>query len=273
MENKDPERIPRPGVSESLHPEIGNGALWDQTSHDFLLRSPDPSKSLEARLTDPGHEKKVIRIWKKAQVNEKLAGSLPTEPADDKSDQPAARKELLANQGPGIKEDETKPFISRTSRKEKESLPTRRKKKAKSIKPEIRIQDVVSEPQMEETLKGKAPKAGKRVRKVVKTVQRKEKAEKRKIKKEESPVKTDPGLSPFTQWLKNLRGSDYVHPYEDDFAFIQGTGPAKDGISETYAELLAAQGYKERAVEMYMKLIEKNPEKSGYFAAKIEALQ
>ena len=75
------------------------------------------------------------------------------------------------------------------------------------------------------------------------------------------------------QWLKGLKGSEYVHPYDDDFAFVQSTGPAKEGISETFAELLASQGYKEQALEMYRKLMEKYPEKSGFFAAKLKALQ
>ncbi len=51
------------------------------------------------------------------------------------------------------------------------------------------------------------------------------------------------------------------------------SGPGGEGISETFADLLAAQGYKEQAIEMYIKLMEKYPEKSGFFAAKIEALQ
>ncbi len=80
-------------------------------------------------------------------------------------------------------------------------------------------------------------------------------------------------LSPFTQWLKDLGGADYVHPYDDDFALSQEKGALNEVISETYADVLAAQGYKERAIEMYLKLIEKYPEKSSFFAAKIEALQ
>ena len=64
-----------------------------------------------------------------------------------------------------------------------------------------------------------------------------------------------------------------MHPYEDDFAFAQGSGPSGEGITETFADLLASQGYKEQAIEMYIKLMEKYPEKSGFFAAKIEALQ
>jgi len=43
-------------------------------------------------------------------------------------------------------------------------------------------------------------------------------------------------------------------------------------VSESYANLLAKQGYKEQAIEMYKKLILKNPEKSSYFAAEIQKL-
>ena len=44
-------------------------------------------------------------------------------------------------------------------------------------------------------------------------------------------------------------------------------------ISETYADLLATQGYTQKAIELYQRLMLKFPEKSGYFAAKIEELQ
>lgn len=49
---------------------------------------------------------------------------------------------------------------------------------------------------------------------------------------------------------------------------------APDGVeSESLAEILAAQGKWERAVEMYRKLTTKEPSKSAYFARKIEALE
>jgi hypothetical protein len=70
-----------------------------------------------------------------------------------------------------------------------------------------------------------------------------------------------------------LRGSEYVHPYGDDFALEHLSGPGKAGISETFAELLAAQGYKEQARAMYRDLMAEYPEKSSFFAAKIEALK
>ncbi len=49
---------------------------------------------------------------------------------------------------------------------------------------------------------------------------------------------------------------------------------APDGVvSESLAEVLAAQGKWERATEMYRKLATKEPSKSAYFARKIEALE
>ena len=46
-----------------------------------------------------------------------------------------------------------------------------------------------------------------------------------------------------------------------------------DLISETLADLLAYQGNNNKAIEMYMRLSLHIPEKSDYFAAKIEKLR
>lgn len=64
----------------------------------------------------------------------------------------------------------------------------------------------------------------------------------------------------------------------------QGTGIAqmlaersvsenKDVISETLARLFARQGYREKAIHMYERLILTFPEKSSYFAAEIDKLK
>lgn len=46
-----------------------------------------------------------------------------------------------------------------------------------------------------------------------------------------------------------------------------------EAMTETYADLIAAQGYTQKAAEIYRRLQLKFPEKSGYFAAKIGKLE
>ena len=115
-------------------------------------------------------------------------------------------------------------------------------------------------------------KVGKRVRKVIKNVQPKQDQDFTPEKIKVITSSMDSNLSPYTLWLKSLKGSEYVHPYEDDYGLDQMSAASRGGVSETFADLLASQGYKDQAREMYMQLMEKYPEKSSFFAAKIEAL-
>jgi tetratricopeptide (TPR) repeat protein len=218
MDSKKPEPTIIPGITEALHPGVGNGVALESDKHAFLLRVPDPSKYLETYF-----------------------GLKPEdlEPLRAASHLPEAKQEIDLGQQP----EETAP--------ESEIL----------RKPEVKSS---TEEEHE-----KAPKTGKRLKKAVKSIQREESVDP-ELKTMET--KTESTLSPFTQWLKGLSGSEYVHPYDDDFALRQESPLAGEGISETYADLLAAQGYKDQAIEMYKRLIEKYPEKSGFFAAKIEAL-
>ena len=144
--------------------------------------------------------------------------------------------------------------------------PKRKKKPSKEEKSEEAPDATGDEPKLE-----KRQKAGKLIKKAAKTVKRQE-AEKNLPESPDSILR-EITLSPYTNWLKSLAGSEYVHPYDEDYAFHQGVDPSGGGISETFADLLASQGYKEQAIEMYMRLMEKYPEKSSFFAAKIEALQ
>jgi hypothetical protein len=266
MENKVPDRIPpKPDIAEAIHPEIGNGVSWETNQHHFLLRSPDPTKNLDFKLLDyetipainTGSEKTEVDIFRDYE-----------EPGEINPNEVLSSiyKEITSTPGDvSLKEE---GFITLAPKKGKEK--PERKKKPKTHDPEP--PDITASPfNREEPDNQLNPaKAGKLVRRAAKSVRRHE-DEKKAVSQE--LTLTESTLSPYTQWLKGLKGSEYVHPYDDDFAFVQGSGPAKEGFSETFAELLVSQGYKEQAVEMYVKLKEKYPEKSGFFAAKIEALQ
>lgn len=259
MEQNKPNIKPAPGLPEAIHPEIGNGAAWEELTHEQLLRNPDPSKQLDHLL-----------ILDHLQLRESLQpdDTSPVEETKPEPSIPASNKieDPYHNLIQEIYEGDTHEQSAADSKQVPKA-----KKKAKSKKegkPKLEESpDLLKDTQEEE----KSPQAGKLVRKAAKSVKRQEKEQ---IKdRETKPTQLEFELSPFTRWLKGFAGSDYVHPYEDDFAFAQSSGPAGEGISETFADLLAAQGYKEQAIEMYIKLMEKYPEKSGFFAAKIKALQ
>ena len=269
MENKDPDRIPpKPGIAEAIHPEIGNGVMWETDQHRFLLRSPDPTKDLDTHLLDIDID--LVNTSDQEKTEETVDG--------DEHGSPTITAPVgLTNIEEGIPQVQIgsslqeENFIPTIPKKLKTKAEAKAKKKAEANEKENDKIVVWTQPDETVNASPKAPKASKRVRKAAKSVRKQEEDEKQAIA--QNLALTESTLSPYTQWLKNLKGSEYVHPYDDDFAFVQGTGPAKEGISETFAELLASQGYKDQAVEMYLKLMEKYPEKSGFFAAKIEALQ
>jgi len=244
----------KPGLEEALHPEIGNEALWTQDPHAFSVSAVDPLKSLDQHLLDEGTISKTILQWKSQGHEELPAEVLPTEVIPEEEPQgiqPAKPQEQVPEVS--IKE-ESEPGMTpapELNETEEEDSETKKGKKKKD-KGEIKV--------------------SKRIKKVAKQLKKEE--EKRVAEK--APVSASPSetnLTPFTHWLKGLSGSEYVHPYEADFGFNQGGEQGGEGISETFADLLAAQGYKDRAIAMYTLLIEKFPEKSRFFAAKIEALQ
>jgi hypothetical protein len=72
-------------------------------------------------------------------------------------------------------------------------------------------------------------------------------------------------------------GEDLAAVAEDEAAFEAGIVKSitqdEKIVSETLAEILVAQGQKIKAVKMYKALILKFPEKSLYFAKKIDALK
>ncbi len=271
MEEKDPDHTPRPGVAEALDPTIGNGALWESDPHHFILRSVDPLIKLDGFLIDESTRQLIIHHW-----NGNGEMTHDKQPLLPQTDSPSLREEVEKKpEKPKRKEKQT---ISRLKIKK----PKRNEWEEKNLDPDMESDTTPSSspPDIPESEKSpvKAPsksigKVGKRVRKVVKTVHAKQDESIIPETLEMGAVSMDGQLSPFTQWLKSLRGSEYVHPYEDDYGLARMSATARGGVSETFADLLASQGYRDQAREMYMLLMKKYPEKSSFFAAKIEALK
>jgi hypothetical protein len=105
---------------------------------------------------------------------------------------------------------------------------------------------------------------------------------KKKMKKKNYKLKDIAGLSPYCQWLLSLNDPDFEAKKaraEERARKKKVEADAKKSvrqsdaiISESLAEILAAQGHKDRAKKMYSLLMHKYPEKISYFAAKIENL-
>lgn len=247
MDDPKHKHIPAPGLPESLHPEIGNGSAWESDKHNLLLRLPDPAKLLES--------------WSPA-----LVSSVPLE-ASVPADASAALVETPDLSDPDL----TEPVKRDADVPEADSKNKKKKKKKHKLREEPESTPTEEHGDSQESSLVSPPKAGKRLRKAAERIHQQE--ELPHMAENEDIKQLDSSLSPFTRWLKNLAGSEYVHPYEDDFALAGSQHPPKQGISETFADLLASQGHILKAIEMYNRLMEKYPEKSAFFAAKIEALQ
>jgi hypothetical protein len=88
-------------------------------------------------------------------------------------------------------------------------------------------------------------------------------------------------LRKFTDWLKQvkqgeLNPKDLLANIAMEQAVVQTaqiSNKTEDILTEAMAEVLEKQGQSEKAIELYEKLSFLNPEKSSYFAAKIEQLK
>ncbi|MGH2644782.1 MAG: hypothetical protein ACRDE2_12585 [Chitinophagaceae bacterium] len=98
-----------------------------------------------------------------------------------------------------------------------------------------------------------------------------------KIENDKKPTMDQ--LRSFTGWLRTMKRSvTYsVDPDSDGDKSIQDSSenahPEQDAITETMAEVRASMGHYDKAIAIYEKLSLSNPEKSAYFAQKIEALK
>jgi hypothetical protein len=256
MEQKDQNKASKPGIPEALDHSIGNGASWESDPHAFLIRSVDPLSQLDEFLIDEASRLSIIDRWNGVEI-----------PDDQKPGTPGSNegelKTISSEPESTAPKDAPEDSLERDLPAETEgpSIPDE--------SPDLIAEELIQGTKNEKVLKKTKEKAGKRIRKVIKSIHVEHKPELPPVPRK----KAEPELSPYTQWLKDLRGSEYVHPYEDDYGLQQMASATKGGVSETFADLLASQGYFKEAREMYQQLMEKYPEKSGFFAAKIEALK
>lgn len=89
-------------------------------------------------------------------------------------------------------------------------------------------------------------------------------------------------LRKFTDWLKQMKhmdnsGSEHLDSNPDrEIAVVENarhSNKPREVLTEAMAEVLEKQGQVDKAIQLYIKLSFLNPEKSSYFAAKIEQLK
>ncbi len=262
---EEDKQLPKSGLPEALDPEIGNGSFWETNPHFQNLRGIDATKILETNIFDENEADRILGNWSgnSAGISDTQEIISPvTHPIEESPEKP---------KGKGKKKHKKIHSVTKSIETAPEWLQEEDPAKSEtSVVAESDQEQPVEEiiPEVELT---RPAKPGKRVRKAVKVAEE----EQKKVTSTRTTIPPTPmesTLSPFTRWLKGLKGSEYVHPYEDDYALDQRSGATTDGISETFADLLAAQGYRDQAIDMYRLLMAKYPEKSSFFAAKIEAL-
>ncbi len=88
-------------------------------------------------------------------------------------------------------------------------------------------------------------------------------------------------LRRFTDWLKDMKNhspnpSDLgTSPESENAVAVTAlvSNESKEILTETMAEVLVKQGQIDKAIQLYIKLSFSNPEKTAYFAAKIQQLK
>jgi len=269
MEDLDPKRKSRPGIPESLDPAIGNGALWESDTHDYILRSIDPLQSLDDFLLDESTRQLIIKKWNNpnGEDQNEQPVSTPPDPQDIEEKEEIkpikSKDKKKTKNGNKLKAEKSEDWDEENTDERNEPNPT-------ASNDSIAVELPKVEP---ETPLPAIGKVGKRVKKVVKSAKKEQSGLSKSDYTGAETMPLESQLSPYTQWLKNLRGSEYVHPYGNDYGLDQLSAASRGGVSETFADLLAAQGHTDQAREMYLRLMKKYPEKSSFFAAKIEALK
>lgn len=105
---------------------------------------------------------------------------------------------------------------------------------------------------------------------------------KKKKKKDKFRLREYAGISPFSLWLLSFQEDDLEKKLRKEAKAAKkraleesarkSVTPTVEIVSEPLADILASQGHLDAAKKMYAQLMQKYPEKSSYFASKIEQI-
>ncbi|MFT6780926.1 MAG: hypothetical protein ACJA1A_000844 [Saprospiraceae bacterium] len=194
-----------------------------------------------------------------------------------------SKEEKKKKKSNGKNSKKLKAKNKRKNKSEKSKSEKKEKSTIKKIKGEIIKTDSSSSPK---PVKGKAKKIKKKVKYVVVN----------EVTTNDFKLKDYEGVSNFTNWLleqKSINGNQKIEEKKIEISAAKKKGKKKKKnkknkvpqvaqnsvkksemiLSEPLANIMAAQGHTKKASKMYKQLGLIFPEKSGYFAAKIENLK
>jgi len=183
---------------------------------------------------------------------------------------------------PETVQEKEQPSIEFKEKKQDKVKKSEKKKKEESvqheevIKPEKKKkeasvqQEEAIKPEKKKNKKKKDISTGKTIGKKKKKAKKK-KGSRKNVKSLQ--IESSAGLSDFSIWLLEQSGQSEIHAIKKTPKKKKKVKKDKSVVSEPLADLLALQGHTLQAIDMYHKLSLIFPEKSAFFAAKIDKIQ
>lgn len=284
-------------ISEASFYSIDRARLYHYL-HDLSLAKPiEPSLAASESLPEADNtevEKKAVKSTTKTAEKDQLEKIDPPEPIVSSADNNLSLDQLTVTDavildGDVVLKKKKKKLKKSDKLKTTDKIKKNKKKKKRKKKDKIELVPLTKK-------EAKKKKKGKKKKKNKSKKNLKSQDELHYSIEEDLPLVESPDMS-FTEWLMHIRtsGGKFDIPYQDfsNKNLVISSSKARkkakksskanrlaqksvavddEIISSELADLLALQGKKKKAKKMYEKLSLKFPEKSSFFAAKIDKL-